>query len=94
MDMVLPATIDGTSVLFVTTDEAERYKARKEFILLNMFGSFTADTVEFTIVTFAQNFRPQHDCSLDLLYTAERNEFELVSVAFAYPYPASGRVSE
>lgn len=91
MHMALPATIHDTDVRFVEPDEAEQRKGRRDLVLLNMFARFAGDTAEFTIVTFAQDFRPQHDCSMALIYDAEREQFVLDSLGFAYPYPASGR---
>lgn len=87
LSMRLPSVIQGTNVRFATPDEAEQRKDRPGFVLLNMFASFAADTVEFKIVTFKRGFRPQHDCSMDLIYSAERREFDLDSVRLEYPYP-------
>lgn len=87
MSMELPSAIQGTNVRFATPDEAEQRKDRPGLVLLNMFAWFAADTAEFKIVTFRQGFRPQHDCSMGLIYNAERREFDLDSVRFEYPYP-------
>lgn len=87
MSIKLPSAIQGTNVRFVTPDEAEQRKNRPGFVLLNMFASFAADTVEFKIVTFKRGFRPQHDCSMDLIYKAESKEFDLGSLRFEFPYP-------
>lgn len=87
MSMRLPSVIQGNNVRFATPNEAEQRKDRPGFVLLNMFASFAADTVEFIIVTFKQGNRPQHNCLMDLIYNAERREFDVDSVRFEYPYP-------
>lgn len=86
----LPAMIQDTKVMLLTTDEADKkLQYRKSLVYINMFGWITKDRAEFILVTFFNGYRPQHNCLIDFKYNSKRKEFELDKLRFEYPYSNS-----
>ncbi len=90
-DIKLDTTIQGTRIMLVTTDEADkRREYRKSLVYINLFGDITKESAHFIFVTFFPEYHHQYDYFIDLAYHAERNEFELERIQFKNNFSRNG----
>jgi hypothetical protein len=87
-DIELPAMIQNTKIILLTTEEADKKrKYRKSLVFINMIGWITKDKSEFMLVTFYPGYVHQFDCMINFKYNSKRKEFELEKLQFTnYAY--------
>lgn len=83
-DIDLPATIKGTQIFVLSTEEIEKNKAvySKSAPYINLLGWVNDDRAEFIAVTFFPEFRHQYDYFINYTYTTELKEFQLEELAY------------
>jgi hypothetical protein len=82
-DIELPATIQNTKIMLVTTEEADKMrKHRKSLVFINMIGWVKKDKSEFILVTFYPGYVHQYDCMINFKYNSHRKEFGLENLEF------------
>jgi hypothetical protein len=97
-DIKLPAKIENTGIVVLTTEEANsKFAYRKSMAFVNMVDLGDKGKDEFMFVTFyvdnekeKVNYWPQHNCLINLVYNKNKKEFDLEKVNFDFPYPSSG----
>jgi len=97
-DIKLPAKIENTSVVVLTTEEANiKFAYRKSMTFVNMVDLGDKGRNEFMFITFYVDkekekvkYWPQHNCNINLKYNKEKKEFGLEEVKFDFPYPSNG----
>ena len=83
----LPSKIENINIKFMNGEVAENYfRPRKNWVLLNVIGWLTKNTYEFIIVTFFEDYHPQHNLNLYFKRTNDTKRFELDSLKFDYRY--------
>ena len=82
-DIELPATIQNTKIMLLTTEEADKKREyHKSLVFINMFGWITKDKSEFILVTFYPGYLHQFDCLINFNYNVKTKEFELENLQF------------
>lgn len=81
--VTLPARVGNTTVLFLTTKEADKKrKYNNKLVFVNLVGTVTKDISEFMFVTFYPDYVHQYDCIIGLKYNSTSRTFQLDYVNF------------
>lgn len=83
-DIDLPATIKGTKIFVLSSEEIEANKRlyNKSAPYINLIGWVNNDKAEFVAVTFFPEFRHQYDYFINYKYNAELKNFQLEELAY------------
>lgn len=89
-DIKLPNTIADKKIVLYTQVKGDKEPYhRSSYKFVNILETkFLKDKVGFMLITFHQDYHPQHNCHIDLKYNEEKKEFELEKkIRYEYLYP-------